>query len=159
MNEKHIPNKTMKTFIEVSAGTDQRPIWNEQTLEQISTKTVYKPYPYAYGFLLDTISGDGDHLDCYIITSKSLRSGEIMDVEPIGMVECIENDEEDHKILCRLPNEDVVIDSVIEKIIRDFGEHYYDDRPDKKIVVGKFLGYEDAIKLIDLCKIDAKKDE
>ena len=49
----------MKAFIEVDAGTNQRPIYNEQTLEYIKTKTVYKPYPYAYGFLLNTISGDG----------------------------------------------------------------------------------------------------
>ena len=149
----------MKAFIEVNAGTTQRPIWNEQTLEQIGTKTVYKPYPYAYGFLLDTISGDGDHLDCYIITSKSLTAGKILDVKPIGMVESIENGEEDHKILCRLPDEDIVMNLNAETVIRDFGEHYFDDRPDKHVVVGRFLGYDDAIKLIDSCRINTKKDE
>ncbi|MCR4278649.1 MAG: inorganic diphosphatase [bacterium] len=149
----------MKAFIEVDAGTDERPIYNEQTLEQIGTKKVYKPYPYAYGFLLDTISGDGDQLDCYVITAKSLISGDTIDVEPIGMVESIENGEEDHKILCRLSNENMMVDSTIEKKIRDFGEHYFDDRPDKQVVVGRFLGYKDAIKLIDSCKINAKKDE
>ena len=149
----------MKAFIEVNAGTDQRPIYNEQTLKQIRIKKVYKPYPYAYGFLLDTISGDGDHLDCYIITSKSLISGKIIDVEPIGMVESIENGEEDHKILCRLSGENIKIDSVVEKTIRDFGEHYFDDRPDKQVLVGRFLGYKNAINLINSCKINTKKDE
>ena len=139
----------MKAFIEVDARTDQRPIYDENTLEYIKTKTVYKPYPYAYGFLLDTISGDGDHLDCYIITSQSLVSGEIIEVEPIGMVESIENEEEDHKILCRLPNEKIIIDSTIEKKIRDFGEHYFDDRTDKQVIVGKFLGYDQAKALIE----------
>jgi inorganic pyrophosphatase len=149
----------MKAFIEVDAGTDQRPIYNEKTLEQISIKKVYKPYPYAYGFLLNTISGDGDHLDCYIITSKSLISGDIIDVEPIGMVESIENDEEDHKIICRLPDEKITIDSEIEKKIIDFGKHYFDDRPDKHIVIGKFLGYKDAIKLINSCKMITEDEE
>ncbi len=147
----------MKAFIEVDAGTDQRPLYNEQTLEYIKTKTVYKPYPYAYGFLLNTISGDGEHLDCYIITTQSLTSGSIIDVEPIGMVESIENDEEDHKILCCLPDEKITIDSTIENNIRDFGEHYFDDRPDKHLIIGRFLGYEDAIKLIDSCKVVDQK--
>lgn len=149
----------MKAFIEVDAGTIDRPIYNEQTLEQIGIKKVYKPYPYAYGFLLDTISGDGDQLDCYVITPKSLTSGDTIEVEPIGMVESIENGEEDHKILCRLSSENITIDSTIEKKIRDFGEHYFDDRPDKQVIVGRFLGYEDAIKLIDSCKINTKKDK
>lgn len=94
-----------------------------------------------------------------MITSKSLTSGKIIDVEPIGMVESIENGEEDHKILCRLPGENIKINSAIEKKIRDFGEHYFDDRIDKQVLVGRFLGYKNAINLIDLCKIDTKKDE
>lgn len=148
----------MKAFIEVDKGTDQRPIYNEQTLEYIKTKTVYKPYPYAYGFLLDTTSGDGAHLDCYVITEQPLVSGKIVDVEPVGMVESIENGEEDHKILCCLPGEKIKIDSNVEKIIRDFGEHYFDDKPDKHIVIGRFLGYDDAVKLINSCKIDVRND-
>jgi len=149
----------MKAFIEVDAGTDQRPIYNEQTLEQIRIKKVYKPYPYAYGFLLNTISGDGDHLDCYIITSKPLTSGKIIDVKPVGMVESIENGEDDHKILCCLSGENIKIDSVIKKTIREFGKHYFDDQPNKKVLIGKFLGHKDAINLINLCKINNKKNK
>lgn len=143
----------MKAFIEVDAGTDQRPIYNEKTFEYIKTKTVYKPYPYAYGFLLDTISGDGDHLDCYVITTEKLTSGTIIDVEPIGMVESIEDGEDDHKILCRIPAEKTTVDTRIEHVIRDFGEHYFDDRIDKKVVIGRFLGQKEAIDLINKCKI------
>ena len=146
----------MKAFIEVNKGTDQRPIYNEQTLEYIKTKSVYKPYPYAYGFLLDTISGDGDPLDCYVITSQELTSGKIVEVEPIGMVESVENGEDDHKILCSLVGEKTVVDEDIEKNIRDFGEHYFDDQPEVHLVIGKFLGYNEAMKLIDSCKLANK---
>jgi len=144
----------MKAFVEVDAGTDQRPIYDEQTLKQVSIKTVYAPYPYAYGFLLNTLSGDGDYLDCYIITSRSLTSGDTIDVVPVGMVESVENGEEDHKILCCFPDEIIKIDSSIERRIRDFGEHYFDDRPDKKVIIGRFLGYDDAMKLINSCQIE-----
>lgn len=143
----------MKAFVEVSAGTDQRPLYDEKTLTQIGIKQVYKPYPYAYGFLLNTLSDDGDHLDCYIISRIQLVSGETLDVEPIGMVESIEDGIEDHKILCRLVEEETTIDTTVEKNIRNFGEHYFDHRPDKQVVVGRFLGIEEANKLIDSCKI------
>ncbi len=143
----------MKAFVEVSAGTDQRPLWDEKTLTQIGTKQVYKPYPYAYGFLLNTLSDDGDHLDCYIISHTPLVSGETLDVEPIGMVESVENGTEDHKILCRLVGEETVIDIDVQKNIRDFGEHYFDHRPDKQVIVGRFLGIKDANKLIESCTI------
>ena len=84
---------------------------------------------------------------------------DIVEVEPIGMVESIENGEEDHKILCRLSNENIMVDATIEKKIRDFGKHYFDDRPDKQVTIGRFLGYEEAIKLIDSCRISTKEDE
>lgn len=142
----------MKVFIEVSAGTDQRPIYNEKTLEYQKTIKVNKPYPYAYGFILNTLSGDGLNLDCYIITTQSLKSGSIIDAEPIGMVEYIEDDEEDHKILMAMPGEQIVIDNNIENKIEEFAEYYFDDRPEKKTVIGSFLGYDEAVDLIDKCK-------
>lgn len=143
----------MKAFVEVSTNTTDRPIYNENTLECIKTITVYKPYPYAYGFLLNTKSGDGAHLDCYFITERKLRAGEIVDVRPIGMVESFEDGEEDHKILVALPDESPVVDQIVEKKIRDFAEHYFDSRPEKKLVVGRFLGYDEAVALIDACKV------
>jgi inorganic pyrophosphatase len=145
----------LKAFIEVDGGTDQRPKYNEETLEYIKTITVYKPYPYAYGFLLDTKSGDGDHLDCYVITSTHLKSGEILEVEAIGMVECVEDGEEDHKILVRLVDEEeAVVDAHVEENIRDFGEHYFDNRPEKKLETGRFLGVDAAVELIEKCRMN-----
>lgn len=144
----------MKAFVEVSAGTDQRPIYNEKTLERLKTITVYKPYPYAYGFLLDTTSGDGEHLDCYFITSQPLQAGTIVEVQPVGMVEVYEDGEEDHKILVGLKGEHPLIDEKVEKAIRDFGDHYFDHRPEKKLVNGRFLGYNEAVALIKKCSND-----
>jgi inorganic pyrophosphatase len=144
----------MKAFIEVDAGMDQRPIWDEKTLKKIRTKKVYKPYPYAYGFLLDTLSGDGENLDCYVITSKFLEPGKIFEVEPFGMVESVENGEDDHKILCCLLNEKISIDFEIKQKILDFGEHYFDDCPDKDLKVGRFLNKKEAVKLINSCRKD-----
>ncbi len=144
----------MKVFIEVEAGTDQRPIYNEKTLECQKTITVNLPYPYAYGFLLDTVSGDGTNLDCYIITSQLLKSGAVIETEPIGMVEYIEDGEEDHKILMAVPGEEIMVDDKVENAIREFAEHYFDGRPNKVTITGRFLGRDEAIAYINKCKIN-----
>ena len=61
----------MKVFIENESGTDQKNVYNEKTLEYKKTVTVSRKYPFPYGFILDTTSGDGDNLDCFIITEKN----------------------------------------------------------------------------------------
>mgnify|MGYP001570857230 CR=1 FL=1 len=66
----------MKAFIENEAGSNQKNIYNEKTLEYKKTVTVSRKYPYPYGFILDTTSGDGDNLDVFVLTEKKLKSGQ-----------------------------------------------------------------------------------
>lgn len=61
----------MKVFIENEAGSNQKNIYDEKTLEYKKTVTISRKYPYPYGFIIDTTSGDGDNLDVFIITEKS----------------------------------------------------------------------------------------
>jgi len=57
----------MKVFIENEAGTNLKNIFNEDTLDFRKTVQVSAEYPFPYGFILDTKSGDGDNLDCFMI--------------------------------------------------------------------------------------------
>lgn len=139
----------MKVFIENETGTNQKNIFNEKTLEYKRTVTVSREYPYPYGFVLDTTSGDGDNLDCFILTSRQLKSGTLVDVEPIGMFEQIEDDEDDPKILATLVGEVLEVDDVVEKILRDFIEHVFDHKTGKKITVGNFFGKREALALFE----------
>ncbi len=63
----------MKVFIENEAGSDQKNVYNEKTLEYRETFTVSRKYPFPYGFILKTTSGDGDNLDCFVITEQKLK--------------------------------------------------------------------------------------
>lgn len=141
----------MKVFIENQAGTDQKNIYNEKTLEYKETFTVSRKYPFPYGFILDTTSGDGDNLDCFIITDKELKTGQIVECEPIGIMEQIEDGKEDHNILARLNGEEVTIEkSTIEKLT-EFVSHVFDHRVGKIVKVGNFLDKEEAKKYIAKC--------
>ena len=151
----------MKVFIENEAGSDQKNLYNEKTLKYKKTVTVSRKYPYPYGFILDTTSGDGDNLDCFIITDKELKSGQIVECEPIGLMEQIETawdrskgniEEEDHNVLAIIPDEKVEIDETVKEKLRDFVPHVFDHLPNKKVRVGSFLGRDKALQYIKKCK-------
>ena len=113
------------------------------------TNDVSAPYPFPYGFILNTTSGDGDNLDCFVLTSRSLKSREIVEVEQIGMFEQIENEQEDNKIIAVLPGENREINEEIQTTLKNFIEHVFSHLPNHKISVGRFLGKEEALKLIE----------
>ncbi|TFG79805.1 MAG: hypothetical protein E4H20_11625 [Spirochaetales bacterium] len=96
----------MEVFIEAIRGSRDKGVFNEETGERIATRTALLPYPYPYGFITGTPGGDdGDCLDCYVITMRSLAVGGRYTCEPVGLLEMFEDGEEDHKILARLADE------------------------------------------------------
>jgi inorganic pyrophosphatase len=141
----------MKVFIENEAGSTKKNLFNEKTLEHRKTVVVSRPYPFPYGFIIGTTSGDGDNLDCFVLTQKPLKSGDIVDVEAIGMFEQTEDGKSDPKILARLHDENPSITVEIEKRLRDFIQHVFDHLPDKSVSIGRFLASKEAQALIQRC--------
>ncbi len=138
----------MKVFIENEAGSDQKNIFNEKTLEYRKSVTVSAAYPFPYGFLLNTTSGDGDNLDCFVLTKQPLKSQQIVEVEPIGMFEEIEDGEEDHKIIAVPVGESWDIDEQTQELFKAFTLKVFSHLPNKKKMIGRFLGIEEAFSLI-----------
>jgi len=138
----------MKVFIENEAGSDKKNIYNEKTLEYKKTVTVARKYPFPYGFILNTTSGDGDNLDCFVLTDKKLNTGEIIDIEPIGYMEQIEDGKEDHNILANLPGGTFEATDEVKEKLTEFISHVFDDLPEMVVTPGRFLGKEDAEALI-----------
>jgi len=143
----------MKVFIENEAGSNRKNLFNEKTLEYKKTVEVSRKYPYPYGFVIETTSGDGDNLDCFVLTTRTLKTGDIVDAEPIGMFEQIEDGKEDHKILATINREDVSITEELKSVFKDFTENVFSHRPGKTISIGRFLGKEEAENLIAKSKI------
>ena len=134
----------IKVFIQNEAGSDQKHFHDEKTLEYKRTITVSRPYPFPYGFILDTTSEDGDNLDCYVITEQSLKSGMLVECEPIALLEQIEDGDEDHNVLAALPGEAPEIDQAMMDTFQEFTLHVFDHIPGKEITVGRLLPREAA---------------
>ena len=57
-------------------------------------------YPYNYGYIPDTLSGDGDPLDAMVITDNKLQPGSYIKCRPIGMLVTEDESGMDEKIIC-----------------------------------------------------------
>src|SRR3990167_3864668 len=123
----------MKVFIENEAGSDQKNIYDEKSLKYKKTITVPRKYPFPYGFILGTTSGDGDNLDCFVITEKKFKTGDIIECGPIGIMEQIEDGKEDHNILAKLEDEETSIDEKTKEDLTEFVLHVFDHRIGKVV--------------------------
>lgn len=145
-------NLVMKVFIENEAGSTKKNLFNEKTLKFRKNVEVSRPYPFPYGFVIGTTSGDGDNLDCFVITKRPLKTGEVIDVEPIGMFEQVEDGKADPKIIAKFKDEEVIVNPELQTKLSNFVSHVFDHLPDKIVEIGRFLGAKEALKLIQSCK-------
>ena len=138
----------MKVLIENEAGSLIKHLYDERTFKLMSTRKLQRAYPFPYGFIIGTESGDGMCLDCFLLTRDSITSGEIMEAEPIGMFEQIEDGKEDHNILAVPVGQRFELTVEIQDVLRDFVMNVFADVPGKSMTVGRFLGREEALSLI-----------
>jgi inorganic pyrophosphatase len=138
----------LRVFIENEAGSFVKHLHDENTLELQGTTRVSRAYPFPYGFVLNTSAADGDNVDCFVVTRQRLQSRDIVECEPIGLMEQIEDDEIDHKILAVLPGEEAAVDREMQQNLVEFARHVFDHVPDKKMEVGEFRNREAAREFV-----------
>jgi len=141
-------NEQIQVCIQVSAGSRERKVYNEKTLELLRVSNSRTPYPYAYGFILDTDSTDGLNLDCYVISAENLASGTVVTCEPVALVDQYEDDEIDHKIIATLPGEGLVFDGAAYQRLRDFIITAFAEFPHIRIGVGPIQSRQAALDCI-----------
>lgn len=147
----------MKVFIENEAGTKLKNLFDEKKLAFKKTIKVSKAYPYPYGFILDTTAEDGDNVDVFVLTNKTLNKGEIVEVEVIGLMEQFEKswdtdkdiEEADHNILAKLKQDNsITLNRAVKEELIDFVLHVFDNIRDNKTRVGEFKNKEAAMQYI-----------
>ncbi len=112
-------------------------------------------YPANYGYVPQTLCGDGDPLDVLVLTPEPLVPGCVVEARPVGVLRMTDEAGEDFKILA-LPTEKAcpmyanmqdisdVPELVLEQI-RHFFEHYKDLDKGKWV---KLDGYGDKAEAI-----------
>jgi inorganic pyrophosphatase len=135
----------IQVLIQAEAGSRDRRLYNEQTLEYRETRRGSQSYPYAYGFIIGTSAEDGDAVDCYLITKDKLTAGSIVECEAVGLLEQHEDGEVDHKILAAIPGQEVEIGEELLKELQDFIYSVFARFPGVHVRIGPILPREAAL--------------
>jgi inorganic pyrophosphatase len=145
MND-HMEVFMIRMLVQVAAGSGDRKIYNEKTLEYINTRHGSQSYPYPYGFVVGTSADDGGCVDCYLVTKSKVEAGTIVECEPVGLLEQHEGDEIDHKVLAVLPGEGMKLDEGNLNELQTFIKRAFSDTPGANIRVGPVHPWEAALR-------------
>ena len=56
-------------------------------------------YPGCYGFIPQTLGGDGDPLDAVVLTGEPIITGAVLNARPVGYLKMTDDKGQDEKIL------------------------------------------------------------
>lgn len=126
-----------------------------------------KGYPANYGFIPNTLSGDGDPVDVLVLAPFALAPGVVIAAKPIGMLETEDESGQDAKLVA-VPTEKAnpefgkyndiseLPEEITEKI-KFFFENYKKNEPGKWVKVREWKGREDALNEIKAGIANANK--
>lgn len=142
----------MRVFIENQAGSRRKNIYDERTLRHLRTIDVSASYPYPYGFVIGTVSGDDDAVDCFVLTSEPLIAGTTLECDPIGLLEQVEDGEVDHKILAVPSGGSATIDDAVVAALKEFISGVFSHVPNKRMEIGRLLDRNAAESYLRQCQ-------
>ena len=111
-------------------------------------------YPTNYGYIPQSLSGDGDPVDVLVITPDPVLSGSLVRCRPIGLLKMRDESGEDNKVLAvpiqkLTPSyngvqsyKDIPADRLAK--ITHFFKHYKDLEPGKWVEIQGWYGIEHA---------------
>lgn len=128
--------QSVNVVIEIPAYNKNKYEYDEELhiikLDRVASTAM--AHPYDYGFIPQTRSEDGDHLDAFVLLDTSVFPGCLVEGRPIGVVMMKDDGEADEKIIC-VPSGDKTYDHIneldqlspqIAKVIQHFFVHYKD---------------------------------
>lgn len=150
----------VNVYIEIEKYSNIKYEYNKKIRKLEIDRIIDSPYiyPYAYGFITNTLALDNDELDALIITSKYLKNDTIYKTYIIGGLYMEDEKGIDEKILCVLEEEYSNIKNIndlspeIKKNISNFFDNYKKKTIDKWSKVGEFIDRDQAIDLYNKYK-------
>lgn len=109
-------------------------------------------YPTDYGYVPETLCGDGDPIDALLVIDESVPHGVVVPSRPIGVLRMVDGDESDEKLIV-VPADDVTKDHIKDltdlgpqfpKVVEHFYMHYKDWKRDWTGSKISFNGWGDA---------------
>lgn len=153
----HLAPQIINAIVEIAKETHNKYEYDEELDIIKLDRVLHSPmhYPVDYGFIPETRSKDGDHLDVMIITNSPVFTGCLIEVRPVGVLIMSDENGDDEKILAvplKNPNYDHI------KTLKDVEPHFlkelvhffteYKRLEEKDVSVKGWLGRSEAYKII-----------
>ena len=152
---------SINVYIEIEKGSNFKYEFNKQTNQLELDRILTDPhvYPYAYGFIPNTLAEDGDELDILVITNDKdttpIKNDTYIDVCIVGALLMEDEHGNDHKILAVPKTEyatgeiqslyDMSSDTL--ESIQTFFANYKKNEPYKWSIVSGFVGKPAAMQI------------
>jgi inorganic pyrophosphatase len=146
---EYAPEK-VNAVIEIPRGQTNKYEYDKQFHVFRLDRNLYSPvhYPGDYGFIPSTLSDDGDPLDVLVLVDAPSFTGCLMTVRPIGMLEMVDQESKDEKVLA------VGTNNPVYKEVRDYNElyphllreieHFFSIYKELEAKTTRILGWQDA---------------
>jgi inorganic pyrophosphatase len=155
---KHTPSTQPVALVEIPKGSRNKYEYDEGFGRVMLDRTLRSSlvYPCDYGFLLDTLGGDGDPLDVLVLVAAPTFPGCLIPCDPIGVLLMRDEAGDDPKILA-VPHDDPVwtrvreLDGVRSELrdeIAHFFDVYKDLEPGKTVTVDGWRDRSEAERLV-----------
>lgn len=151
--------RTVDVLVEIPRGSRSKYELDEKSgrlrLDRVLHSSVH--YPADYGFIVETLARDGDHLDCLVIVEEPAFPGTLLTARPIGLLDMADEKGPDKKVLA-VPTGDPRFDDVRAlddlpkhwlREIRTFFDTYKDLEGGKSATVKGWRGAADAWRAIE----------
>lgn len=162
MSLKNIPigeksPEIVNAIIEIPKGSHNKYEYDEELdtvkLDRVLHSSVF--YPTDYGFIPQTRSGDGDHLDVLLLITDPVFPGCTVSVRPVGVLYMEDQKEKDEKIIAVASEDPLLshineiedVDDFLKKEIHNFFETYK-KLENKRVEVHNWRGKDAAHNLI-----------
>lgn len=167
VKEERITPEKFLSLIEISKGSKNKYELDKQTGRLILDRVLFTSthYPQNYGFIPRTYARDYDPLDVLVLTSESVIPMTFVRCKPIGMLNMIDNNLPDEKIIAVCVDDPFYSQyndiSEIPDHIMDEIKHFfsvYKTLEGKSTAVDVVGGKKEAIKTIQECMDSYKKE-
>jgi inorganic pyrophosphatase len=114
---------TVMAFIEIPRGSRNKYEYDEKTGRFMLDRVLYSSvhYPTDYGFIPETLAGDGDPLDVLVLVQEPTFPGCMIEARVLGGLDMHDEKGSDFKVLA-VPVGDPRFDHV--RSLADIGEHW-----------------------------------
>jgi len=149
-------SNTVKIYIEIEKGSNVKYEYNKESKQLEIDRVLIKPhaYPYAYGYIPDTLAADGDDLDALIVCDIPLMNDTTYTAYIVGALRMEDEKGMDEKVLCTL--EDSTLENLSPDVLAEietFFATYKKDTPGKWSKTFGFMGKKEAVALYESYKI------